>query len=75
MESIVAIERGFGFSTEILIKARAQGFRIVEVPVSCIYHKDFKMNSSMNPIKQGVGVALSTIKWRFKMRDGGNKVC
>ena len=75
LESIDAIERGFGFSTEILIKARAQGFRIVEVPVSCIYHKDFKMNSSMNPIKQGVGVALSTIKWRFKMRDGGNKVC
>ena len=75
LEAITIDENGFGFSTEILIKARMQGFRIMEVPVSCIYHKEFIKNSSMNPVKQGVSVALSTIKWRVRLRNGRNKPC
>ena len=59
-------ERGFGFSTEVLIKARAQGFRIVEVPITCVYHKEFSWNSHMNPLKHGLSVVWSTIKWRLK---------
>ncbi|MEE9304548.1 MAG: glycosyltransferase family 2 protein [Thiotrichaceae bacterium] len=68
LESVNLEEKGFGLSTEILVKARAKGFRIVEVPVSCIYHKEFSMNSSMNPIKHGLSVALCTIKWRLRTR-------
>ncbi len=75
LEAVDTKEWGFGFSTEILIKARRQGFRIKEVPVSCIYHKEFRMNSSMNPIKQGLCVSLCTMKWRFRLRDGGDKSC
>lgn len=58
-------ENHFGFSTEILVKTRRQGFRVTEVPVSCIYHDEFSRNSSMNPILQGVSVALATVKWRL----------
>ena len=75
LEVITINESGFGFSTEILIKARMQGFRILEVPVSCIYHKEFSKNSTMNPIKQGLNVALSTIKWRWKLRNGRGEGC
>lgn len=60
-------EPKFAFSVEILIKARAKGYKITEVPIECIYHNDFKMNSSLNPIIHGLSVALATIKWRLKL--------
>ncbi len=65
LEVLTLEDDTFGFSTEILIKARKQGFSIREAPISCIYHKDFKINSSMNPILQGLIVCLATIKWRM----------
>jgi len=67
LETIVIEEDGFGFSTEVLVKARASGFRIKEVPVDCIYHKEFRLNSTMNPILQGLKVAWATVKWRVKV--------
>lgn len=60
-------ENGFGFSTELLIKARKLGLRMVEVPVSCIYHSNRKMNSTLNPIKHGLIVAWKTIYWRIRL--------
>lgn len=66
-EQIVIEEPKFIFCTEFLVKARALKYRIIEVPVKCIYHKDFKENSSMNPIKHGLQVAVGTIKWRMKV--------
>lgn len=60
-------ENGFGFSTETLIKARKLGLRIVEVPVSCIYHKDGKQNSTLNPVRHGLEVAWKTILWRIRL--------
>lgn len=59
-------ECGFGFSTEMLIKARKANLVIKEVPISCIYHKNFGMNSSMHPLVHGLSVALATVKWRLK---------
>jgi glycosyltransferase involved in cell wall biosynthesis len=59
-------EDGFQFSTEFLIKARANGFRIVEVPISCVYQGNGQ-DHSMNAIKHGLKVALATIKWRLKI--------
>lgn len=64
-EYVHICEDGFGFSTEIITKARKAGFSFTEVPITCIYHKEFASNSTMNPIKQGVTVALITIKWRL----------
>ena len=67
-------EAGFGYSTEFLIKARAMCFRIEEVPISCIYHEEFKENSTLNPIKHGFNVAMKTIKWRLKEELTGSLV-
>jgi len=66
MRSSVRIEEhGFGASTEILIKAQKEGYRIVEVPVSCIYHDKLSDNSTINPVSQGISVVWATVKWRI----------
>jgi len=54
-------EKGFGFSTEVLIKARDRGFRIIEVPITCIEN-----NRHSNPLRQGLSVVWATIKWRIR---------
>jgi glycosyltransferase involved in cell wall biosynthesis len=59
-------ENGFGFSTEILVKARKYGLRMKEVPIKCIYTA-LNENSTMNPIKHGLGVAWKTLIWRIKL--------
>jgi glycosyltransferase involved in cell wall biosynthesis len=58
-------ESGFGFSVETLIKARAMGFKICEVPVSCIYHNESKFNSTINPLLHGFQIVRAIIKWQF----------
>lgn len=64
LESCPITETGFAFSVETLVKFRAKGFRIKEVPIKCIYHKELIENSSMNPIKHGLKVLWAVIKWR-----------
>jgi glycosyltransferase involved in cell wall biosynthesis len=59
-------ENGFGYSTEMLVKARAKGYKIIEIPTIVHYHKDFRQNSSMNPVWHGLGVLFCTIWWRIK---------
>jgi glycosyltransferase involved in cell wall biosynthesis len=59
-------ENGFGFSVEVLLKARKMGFGIVEVPISCIY-RSYKQDSTLNPIRHGLEVAWKTIWWRCKL--------
>ncbi len=66
VEKLRIEEDGFEFSTETLIKARKMKARMVEVPVSCIYHNR-KQDSSMNPLKHGLRVAWKTIGWRIKL--------
>lgn len=58
-------ENGFGYSVEMLVKARARGYKIIEIPTIVHYHADFKQNSSMNPVWHGLGVLLVTLKWRI----------
>lgn len=62
-EAINITEKGFGFSVQVLIKARKKGFVITEVPISCVYHSQ---GSSLNPIAHGLGVAFDVIKLRLK---------
>ena len=51
----------FGFSIEVLVKARKNRLKIVEVPASCLYHD---RSSTMNPITHGLVVAWSVIRLR-----------
>lgn len=60
-------ETGFSFSVETVIKARGLGFRVTEVPVNVLYHRQFSRNSTLNPIVHGLSVAFGTIKWRIKI--------
>lgn len=66
-EKCIITEIGFGFSTEFLIKAHKYGFRIAEVPIACVYNKDFNQNSSQNPLLHGLEVLWATWKWRIKV--------
>jgi glycosyltransferase involved in cell wall biosynthesis len=56
----------FGFSTEMLIRARKNKLRILEVPISCRY-RNLEEDSSMNPVLHGVSVLLDTIMWRLRL--------
>lgn len=51
---------GMGVSTEILIKASRQKLRIVEVPITILYHGD---TSTHHPVTHGASVILSTMKF------------
>lgn len=66
-------EHGFSFSVETLVKARALGLRIAEVPIDVVYHKDFSSNSSLNPVAHGLSVAFGVVKWRIKIEKWRKK--
>lgn len=61
------IEDGFSSCVEYLVKVRAKGFRVKEVPISCIYFDDYRQNSTLNPIRHGLLVAFGTVKWRVRV--------
>ena len=58
-------ELGMGISTEILIKASSQNFKILEVPIKIIYSGD---TSTHNPVTHGSSVIISTIKYTSLQR-------
>ena len=60
LDKITPSDRGMGVSTELLIKASKQGFRIKEVPIKILYEGD---TSTQNPISHGTSVLLSTMKY------------
>jgi len=59
LEAISVNEEGMGVSTEILMKAKENGFRVAEVPVTISYNED---SSTHNPLVHGLNVILSTVK-------------
>ena len=61
LEMIDITRADFGFSIEVLVKARKNRLKIVEVPASCLYHD---RSSTMNPITHGLVVAWSVIRLR-----------
>lgn len=60
LQSIIPSEYGMGVSTEILVKAAKNKFRIIEVPITILYEGD---TSTHNPVSHGVSVVLSTVKY------------
>lgn len=67
IDKIKIEDDGFGFSTEVLIKARKLGLKIVETPIKCVYHKEYKQNSTFSPIKLGMILILRTLYWRIRL--------
>jgi glycosyltransferase involved in cell wall biosynthesis len=64
-------ENGFEYIPEVLLKARHMSARIAEVPISCRYHSDFAMNSSMRPIEHGLRMVYTILKWRMSLVGSG----
>ena len=60
IKKIHPIETGMGVSTEILIKASKENFKIVEVPITVSYEGETSTN---HPVSHGVSVILSTMKY------------
>lgn len=71
LDRLTIRENQFAFSVETLVKARAYGFSIHEVPVSLVYHKALAQNSSWGgfwgPIRQGFTVLEALIRWRLTL--------
>ena len=63
IDKIALQENGMGVSVELLLKAVDKGFTIKEVPISCSYHAE---SSTQNPVRHGLGVALTAIRLRFR---------
>jgi glycosyltransferase involved in cell wall biosynthesis len=70
LDNVNIEEDKYGFSVETLIKARKLKLRIVEVPVSCIYHGE---SHSINPIIHGISVCWNVVKWRFAVEALGKR--
>ena len=60
LKKIIPSESGMGVSTEILIKANKNKFRISEKPITILYEGD---TSSQNTLSHGSSVILSTMKF------------
>lgn len=58
--SIIPSEQGMGVSTEILIRAGKNNFRIKEVPIKILYTGE---TSTHHPVSHGASVMLSTLKF------------
>ena len=60
LEKIVPSDSGMGVSTEILIKANKQNFKIIETPITIFYKEKI---SSQQTLSHGTSVILSTMKF------------
>lgn len=60
LQEIIPSEYGMGVSTEILIKANKNGFKIKEVPIVVLYEGD---TSTHHPVSHGISVLMSTMKF------------
>lgn len=63
LHALTLTEKGMGVSVEVLIIARRRGFQIKEFPITCVYHKT---SSTLNPVRHGLGVALTVVRLRLK---------
>ena len=64
----ILTERTWGMAVELLIKSRAAGKRIVEVPINCIYHDKYSDNSTVQPVNLGLNLIWYILKWRIRCK-------
>lgn len=60
LKKIVPVENGMAVSTEILIKASKEGFKISEIPITVLYKGD---TSTHNPVVHGFSVLMGTLRF------------
>jgi len=60
ISKITPSDHGMGVSSEVLIKASNNNFRITEVPIKISYEGD---TSTHHPVSHGMSVTLSTLKF------------
>jgi len=60
LEKITLATTGFETETEVLIRAGKAGFRIYSLPVSAIYHSDYKTN--FRPIRDFYRISILFLK-------------
>lgn len=60
ISKITPSDYGMGVSSEILIKASTNNFRIAEIPIKISYEGD---TSTHHPVSHGMSVTLSTLKF------------
>ena len=60
LSKILPSDSGMGVSSEILLKASNNNFRISEVPIKISYEGD---TSTHHPVSHGISVTLSTLKF------------
>ncbi len=61
LEKLSLLENGMGVSVEVLLKAKEQGLRLVEVPLECNY-SGVEQPSSRNPVRHGASVVWSLVR-------------
>lgn len=66
IDSLVPMETGMGVDSELLIKAREMGLRVVEVPIKVTY--DVPRSSKHNAVHQAEQVILSIAKYCLTRR-------
>jgi glycosyltransferase involved in cell wall biosynthesis len=66
-------ENGFEYVPEVLLKAGRLAAWVVEVPISCVYHGNFAMNSSMRPVEHGLRMVYTILKWRLALAGSGSR--
>ena len=60
LSKIVPSDYGMGVSSEVLIKASKNNFRIAEIPINISYEGE---TSTHHPVSHGVSVTLTTLKF------------
>ena len=61
LEKLSLLENGMGVSVEVLLKAKEQGLRLVEVPLECDY-SGVEKTSTQNPFRHGASVVWSLVR-------------
>ena len=66
LDSIGTIEsNGFFFDTELLVRAKKQGYSIVEYPV--IWQEPLDRKSKINILRDGLKIGIELLKLRIKL--------
>jgi glycosyltransferase involved in cell wall biosynthesis len=61
LEGLSLLENDMGVSVEILLKAKENGLRVMEVPVGCNY-RGLEKTSKHSPLRHGIHVIMSIVK-------------